>query len=354
MDATPSGRHGNRTPVTHSPPNAETHRAALAAPLTELDDFYIRSNFPVPDVDPEEWRLTVRDLTGLEVTLSLSELQALGTTCLRTTLECAGNGRTLLDPPVDGTAWTLGGTSTAEFTGVSLKRLFDHLGVSAEAAQECLFSAADQGDKPDWGRIFFERSLPIEDALRDPNGPLLVWAMNGEPLRANHGAPLRLVVPGWYAVASVKWLTAISLLAEPFSGYFQTDQYVYRNAGQPIQPVQRMKCRALILAPDPESAARLEAGEQTISGIAWSGTSAITGVTVSTDGGATWSDAEISPAADRLTPVRWQFPWIATGGDHVLIARAHDDEGSQPLEQVWNELGYGNNVVQRCPVRIEV
>lgn len=340
----------DRTPVTHSPPNAETHRRALAAPVTHLDDFYIRSNFPPPDIDPETWTLAVRGLSGPEKRISLEELKRLGRVEQTLVLECAGNGRTLLDPPVAGTPWTLGGVSTGRFAGVPLKILLEHLGINHDGAVECLFSGADQGDKAGWGQLTFERSLPVEAALAAPDGPLVAWEMNGEPLRLEHGAPVRLVVPRWYAVASVKWIQRIALLAQPFSGYFQTDRYVYREAGQPDLPVRHLKCRALILDPDPESVTTLKAGFHTLSGIAWSDRP-IDRVTVSTDDGATWVEAKLSEQ-DGIAPIRWNLDWNPRPGDYVLIARAHHGETSQPLQQSWNELGYGNNVVQRCPVRV--
>lgn len=341
-----------RTVVTTVPPNAETHRRALASMVTRLDDFYIRSNFPVPEINTAEWCLTVRDLAGRETALSLDQLKAMAGLSRRLTLECAGNGRTLLDPKVGGTPWTLGGTSTGDFDGVPLKTVLDQLGMATTRAIECLFTGADTGERAGWGQIAFQRSLPIADALRSPDGPILVWAMNGAPLRPEHGAPVRLVVPGWYAVASVKWLTRVELLDQPFAGHFQTDKYMYRTPGETPAPVGRMKCRALILDPDPEASGSLESGPGSISGIAWSGNSQIHRVTVSTDGGASWTDAEFEPESDPFTPVRWQLAWDPPEGEHLLIARAHDSKGAQPLEQVWNELGYGNNVVQRCPVTV--
>jgi DMSO/TMAO reductase YedYZ molybdopterin-dependent catalytic subunit len=292
--------------------------------------------------------------------LGLDELRALGPAVTRTvTLECAGNGRTLLRPGVSGTPWTLGATSTAHFTGLPLLRLLEAVG-AAPAAAEVLFTGADGGRVDGWGEISFQRSLPSEAAFGQRDGPILAWAMNGAPLRPEHGAPLRLVVPGWYAVASVKWLAALDVLDEPFHGYFQTDRYRYLRPGAEPEPVRRMRVRSLILEPSPggagdgsEAVARVHAGRVRVTGIAWSGHGKVEGVRVSVDGGERWQEAELAPAGPAHTARRWSLAWEATPGSHELVARARDTEGNeQPLEPWWNEQGYGNNVVHRVRVRV--
>jgi DMSO/TMAO reductase YedYZ molybdopterin-dependent catalytic subunit len=292
--------------------------------------------------------------------LGLDELRALGPAVTRTvTLECAGNGRTLLRPGVSGTPWTLGATSTAHFTGLPLLRLLEAVG-AAPAAAEVLFTGADGGRVDGWGEISFQRSLPSEVAFGQRDGPILAWAMNGAPLRPEHGAPLRLVVPGWYAVASVKWLAALDVLDEPFHGYFQTDRYRYLRPGAEPEPVRRMRVRSLILEPSPggagdgsEAVARVHAGRVRVTGIAWSGHGKVEGVRVSVDGGERWQEAELAPAGPAHTARRWSLAWEATPGSHELVARARDTEGNeQPLEPWWNEQGYGNNVVHRVRVRV--
>ena len=349
-----------RRVVTPRPHNAETGLDALRAPLTPADSFYVRSNFPTPHLSATGHRLRVGGRVDRPAAFGLEELRELGSPVTRTvTLECAGNGRTLLRPGVPGTPWTLGATSTARFTGVPLLRLLEAVGARPDAP-EVLFTGADGGRVDGWGEISFQRSLPRETAFAEEDGPILAWAMNGAPLRPEHGAPLRPVVPGWYAVASVKWLAAVDVLDEPFHGYFQTDRYRYVLPGAEPEPVRRMRVRSLILEPsagaeDDGSRAivRVPAGRTRIAGIAWSGHGEVEGVRVSVDGGEGWREAELAPPGPPHTPRRWSLAWEATPGRHELVARARDTGGNeQPLEPWWNEQGYGNNVVHRVPVRI--
>jgi sulfane dehydrogenase subunit SoxC len=229
--------------LSDSPRNGQTRLAALRAPLTPTADFYIRSNFPTPSIDPSSWTLEL-DLGEAVRRLDLEALRASGPHVTHTvTLECAGNGRTLMRPQPDGTPWTLGATGTATFTGLPLAALLpDDLGETVEV----VFGGSDRGRKEGWGDIAFERSLPV-DALGAEPAPFLAWEMNGAPLSPDHGGPVRLVVPGWYAVASVKWLRRIALSSVPFEGYFQTDRYRYVHADGTDEPVRRMRVRALLL-----------------------------------------------------------------------------------------------------------
>lgn len=383
--------------LSDSPRNAETRLAALAEPVTPVESFYVRSNFPTPRPDPARFELAVVAGHGV-ARYSLEELRGAATPVERTvTLECAGNGRTLLDPLPDGTPWTLGATGTATFTGIPLASVLpDDLG----DAVELLFTGADRGTKPGWGEIPFQRSLPVE-AVHAPEtsaaAPMLAWAMNGRPLSPEHGAPLRLVVPGWYAVAAVKWLTRIETLDEPFAGYFQADRYRYLRPDGSVTPVTRMRVRGLLLGigdallegdgvgetdggGDADGAgdsgtddARhatdddvigpggeglvTRAGPTTLHGIAWSGHAAIAGVAVSVDGGGSWREAEIGGppghAGHHAVRVPWTIRVELSRGRHEIVVRARDEAGhEQPLEPFENALGYGNNVVHRVPVRV--
>src|SRR5438128_1425109 len=178
--------------------------------------FYVRNHFEIPELDPTTWWLKVRGLVDRPLGLALSDLTAMPTTTEVVTLECAGNGRSRLEPRTDGEQWDLGAVSTAEWTGVALSEILDRAGVQGGAA-EVLFRGADHGLVP--GRddtIQFERSLSLDDAMG--SNAILAYAMNGEALPIQHGAPVRLVVPGWYAVSSVKWLTDIEVIGERFEG----------------------------------------------------------------------------------------------------------------------------------------
>jgi DMSO/TMAO reductase YedYZ molybdopterin-dependent catalytic subunit len=245
--------------------------------------FYVRNHFQIPDLDPEGWRLRVTGLVERELSLSLRDLHNLPTQTLVVTLECAGNGRALLDPPVEGERWGLGAVSTAEWTGVPLVEVLDRAGATS-GAREVLFRGADGGEvegRP--GRTSFERSLTL-DIARDGE-VLLAYAMNGEALPVQHGYPLRAIVPGWYAVASVKWLTDIELIGVPFRGHYQTDKYRYEweEDGRVVtEPVSLQRVRALIT--EPRADEEVGPGELAIRGVAWSGTAPVARVEVSVAG----------------------------------------------------------------------
>ena len=274
---------------------------------------------------------------------SLADIRARPAITTAVTLECAGNGRSFLQPRVPGEQWTLGAVGTAEWTGVPLAELLAEVEPGPDAT-EIRFAGADRGTPEALGHeIAFERSLSIAEA----GSALVAYAMNGEPLPPNHGAPLRLLVPGHYGMASVKWLATVTVTSEPFRGFFQVDRYVAE--GQPLGPIAP---RAVIASPAP--GASLAAGEVVVRGYAWSGFGPIARVEVSVDGGATWAPAELPPAVSSGGWSPWRWSWrAATPGRAVLLARATDSLGNrQPLEQVWNELGYGNNAAQ--PVEVEV
>lgn len=332
--------------------NEEAPLRALADPLTPTADFYQRSNFLVPEIDRAAWTLAVHGAVRHPLALGWDDLRGMPARTLALTMECAGNGRTRMTPVPPGHPWELGAVSTARFTGVPLRDVLWRAGVEGGAV-EVAFAGADAGVTEAGIPARFERSLPLERAL-DPD-VLLAWEMNGEPLPPPHGYPLRLVVPGWYGVASVKWLTEVRVLDAPFDGFFQAERYVYRGEVGTADgtPVTRMRVRALIA--QPSDAERLPAGVAAeILGTAWSGEGPVRRVEVSVDGGVTWQDARLGEAESPYAAVPWSFAWTpGHAGRHLLLARATDGAGNvQPLEPVWNELGYGNNVVQRVEVDV--
>lgn len=334
--------------ITEDPFNGEAPLRALGEPVTPIAEFYVRNNFPAPALEASAWRLRVHGRVDRERVLDFADLLAMPRVTRRVTFECAGNGRRLISPPTGGTQWGLGAAGTALFTGTPLWEVLREADV-ARGAVECVFTGADGGVVPERGTIRFQRSLPLIEAMAD--GPMLAWEMNGQPLTADHGFPLRLVVPDYYAVASVKWLVGIEVIDHPFDGYFQTDRYVYRDDRGEDEPVTRMRVRALILSPE-EGAAPAE-GAVTVAGVAWSGYGAIERVQVSVDGGRHWIAAETEPSRATGVAVRWEARLELPPGDHRILARATDSTGDvQPLEPVRNDLGYGNNVVHA--VRIDV
>jgi len=313
--------------------------------------FYVRNHFQIPLLDASTWRLKVAGLVEHSLTLSLRDLEDMRSETMVVTLECAGNGRAFLIPAVEGEQWGLGAVSTAEWAGVPLVEVLDRAGVKP-GAREVLFRGADQGSVQ--GRtenVPFERSLRVDEA-RDSQ-VLLAYAMNGEPLPIQHGFPLRVIVPGWYGVASVKWLTEIELIDRAFSGHFQGDRYVYeweRNGGVVREPVTLQRVRALIT--EPQMGQEIGRGELTIRGVAWSGAAPIAGVEVSVGEGR-WLQARLL-GGNRFG---WQWWELITRVDQPGVtsirARATDLAGrSQPEEPEWNRLGYGNNAIQDVLVHL--
>ena len=325
--------------VSTRPFNAETPIEALVGTLTPNELHFVRSHFPVPD---HPGVLTVAGGTREPLVLTLDDLLRRPAVSLATTIECAGNGRAFLDPPVAGEPWRLGAVGAAEWTGVLLKALLDEAGI-AGVSGEILFRGADGGEPAGLGRtIAFERSLPAPV----PPDTLVAYAMNGQRLPPDHGAPFRLIVPGWYGVASVKWLTHVEAIDTPFRGFYQAARYVIGET-----PLSEIAPRALIVSP--ADGARLAAGPWIIRGYAWSGRTTVDRIEVSTDGGSSWTPATLGPAVGRAWRT-WELAWEPrVAGTAVLLARAIDGRGErQPLEQVRNELGYRNNAAQ--PVTVEI
>jgi len=334
------------------PLNCETSIPALIGGVVMPNaHFYVRNHFQIPVLDPTTWRLTVSGLVDRPLTLSLRDIHRLPSQTLAVTLECAGNGRALLDPPVEGEKWELGAVSTAEWTGVPLVEVLDRAGAKA-SAQEVVFRGADVGAVDGRGTVHFERSLKIDQA-RDRD-ILLAYTMNGEALPVQHGYPVRLVVPGWYGVPSVKWLTEIEVIDRAFDGYFQVDRYVVEREqdGQVVrEPLTLQRVRALITEPGPGE--QLERGDLVIRGVAWSGATPIARVEVSVGGGA-WQQARL---IGQRPQHGWQWWELQTGVEQpatvTIRARATDLAGrTQPDRPEWNRLGYANNSIQEIPVHI--
>ena len=308
--------------VRSFPVCAETPLERQRGLLTPNHLFYVRNNFPYPSSWPG---LRVEGAVVRPAAFDLADLSRLSKKRLIVTLECAGNGRSVLDPPVAGEQWGLGAVSTAGWSGAPLRDLLGQVGISSGAV-EIAFVGADG----------FARSLPMEAALHPDT--LLVTSMNGAPLPLEHGGPLRLLVPGWYGMASVKWLTRIAVLTEAFTGHFQVERYVIEGA-----PVREMGVRAVIA--DPPAGALVVGGPIRLAGYAWTGRGHVACVEVSDDAGASWIEAELVDAAPPYGWTRWERAWRPRrSGPAVLLVRATDSTGRmQPQHQRWNRLGYSNN-----------
>jgi sulfane dehydrogenase subunit SoxC len=328
---------------------------ALRHDITPAGLHYLLIHYDIPAVDPAAYRLELGGAVERPVSLSLGDLRERERATLPVTFECAGNGRARLSPRPISQPWLVEAVGTAEWAGTPLRALLDEASVAADAV-EALFTGLDRGFEGGVAQAY-ERSLTLDEALSA--GALLAYEMNGEPLPAQHGFPLRLVVPGWYGMTNVKWLARIELLREPYGGFQNAVAYrLYDQDGTPGEPVTRMLPRSLTVPPGvPDFLTRerrLEPGPCTLRGRAWSGWPPVERVEVSADGGATWADAELGPPLSDAAWRGWTFEWDAPEGEHELCSRATDAAGNtQPLDAPWNLKGYANNEVERLAVRVE-
>jgi sulfane dehydrogenase subunit SoxC len=327
---------------------------ALRYDTTPVGLHYLLIHYDVPGVDTATWRLEIGGRVQRPLTLTLDDLLRRPAVTRAVTMECAGNGRMGLRPRALSQPWGLEAVGNAEWTGTRLWPLLEEAGIE-DSAVEILFAGADTGLEADVEQRY-ERSITIDEAMREE--VMLAYALNGGPLPPQHGFPLRLIVPGWYGMTSVKWLTTITAIDAPFEGYQQVRAYRMRQtADEPGTPLNRMRPRSLMLPPGiPDFFTRhrqVRPGRVELSGRAWSGFGPIVAVQVSTDGLETWRDARLGDQPDRYGWVGWTADWDATPGEHVLSCRATDADGNtQPLEGEWNLGGYACNAVHRVEVTV--
>jgi sulfane dehydrogenase subunit SoxC len=328
---------------------------ALRYDVTPLGLHYTLTHYDIPLVDASSWRLHVGGLVERELTLSLEDVRARPTQEITVTMECAGNGRTQMSPRPYSQPWLNEAVGTARWRGASLRSLLEEAGLR-EDARELVFTGLDRGVEGEVEQDF-ARSLTLEEASRDE--VLLAYELNGVPLPPQHGFPLRLIVPGWYGMTNVKWLTRIELVAEPFTGQQQAQSYRLRQEeDEEGIPLDRMRPRALMVPPGiPDFPTReriVPLGPCRLEGRAWSGHALIEAVEVSVDGGETWARAQLEAPVGDWAWRAWSFEWSPEGaGSHLLMCRARDAAGNgQPAEPEWNLGGYGNNAVQHVSVTV--
>jgi DMSO/TMAO reductase YedYZ molybdopterin-dependent catalytic subunit len=324
--------------------------------LTPNSLFYIRSHFKTPALDRESYQLHVDGAVAKTLSFRYEELRNLPAEKRVVTLECAGNSRIFLVPQVEGAQWQLGAVGNAEWTGVRLRHLLEQAGL-ADDATEIVFEGADRG-KPKEAPcppepILYARSLLRAKALSDE--VLVAYQMNGQDLSADHGYPVRLIVPGHYGMASVKWLTRIHAVRGTFQGYWQTSDYAYWEEvdGEPLRvPLSEMAVKSQIARP---STYEVVLGGQPykVFGACWCGAAEVKEIEVSTDGGASWVSAEFLDEPRRFAWRRWQSIWQVPKepGRYELMARARDSNGQRQPEQ--HDPNYGTYVINH-PFAIEV
>jgi DMSO/TMAO reductase YedYZ molybdopterin-dependent catalytic subunit len=339
--------------ITSAPENSETPLDAIRGWVTPTRLFFVRNHFDVPPIDVHAWRLEVAGCVERPRYWTWQELAELPERTVLATVECAGNGRSFLQPVAAGVQWGAGAIGHAEWTGVPLREVLLASGVD-RGTIEILFEGADCGSEPDHPEpMHFARSLPLAKAMHPDT--LLATRMNGEPLEAAHGYPLRLFVPGWYGVASVKWLRRIAAVREPFGGYFQSTKYtVRRQIGAEKQSVVvgPMAVKSEIIRP--RVGETLPTGRNRIAGVAWAGEEPVERVEVSTDGGRRWNLAALVGPRAAYSWTLWEYLWhSAEPGEYQLLARATSASGqSQPERHDPLLGGYMIHNSRPQPVRV--
>ncbi|HTM57503.1 MAG TPA: sulfite oxidase [Candidatus Udaeobacter sp.] len=305
--------------------------------------FFVRSHLPVPEIDAKSWRLEVAGLARAPRSLSLAELKGFPAHEEECVLECAGNGRARYGlPSTSGTQWEYGAVGNARWGGTRLSDVLNRAGIPPEA-KHVWFECADRAPLDSTPR--FLRSIPIEKAM---GGALLVWKMNGEALPLLHGAPVRVIVPGWFGMASAKWVTKIRLEAAPSDNHFMVRGYRYNYPGvdpAAAGPVQELRVKSLITSP--LDGAVVPAGRVPVRGLAWSAGSPISTVEISSDGGTTWRPAKLGATGRGAAWSEWTSDAELKSGEGVtLAARATTVAGeTQPPAAQPNAGGYGNNSI---------
>ena len=330
--------HDGRIVRSEEPLNLEMPFETTDNFITPTKSFYVRTHFPIPKIDRDAWWLHVEGEVEKPFAIDYEELLKLESLTVPVTLECAGNNRNFLEPKVKGVQWGLGAVGTAEWTGVPLSILLNRA-VVRSSAREVILEGADHGmledPKSPPGGLRFSRSVSLEKARRDV---LLAYRMNGNDLPAEHGFPVRAIVPGWYAVASIKWLQRIIVTDQPFDGYYQTLDYAYwkrRGDIAELSPITELQIKAEIAKPAQSDKVPANSTVR-IHGAAWASGSEIVRVEVSTDGGSTWKEAtllgEPKPNAWRFWEFNWKTP--TAPGKQTLVARATDSLGqTQPAHR---------------------
>lgn len=339
--------------MTPRPRNAETPRPYLRSWITANSVFFDRNQGEIPEteIDLSAWRLTISGKVERTLTVDFDHLLSLPKAIVANTLECSGNSRSLLEKKASGNPWTIGGVGNAVWGGVWLKDLLDQAGLASGANH-----VAFEGYERSLGKaqLKFIRSIPVEKAL---SSTLLAYEMNGEPLPIKHGFPLRALALGWTGANCVKWLEEITLIEEPFEGFFMDKVYRIHQPDQDPkagEPVTHIPVKSIITQPEPEGV--LAQGDIAVLGAAYAGERDITTVEVSTDGGETWQTAEFIGPHEPFAWRQWQYIWHATNpGSYRILSRATDSNGDrQPMRATWNKLGYCNNGVEEHGIPVEI
>lgn len=352
-----SNQSANLIVREEEPLNLEMPFSGLEGFITPNESFYVRCHFPIPEISVDQWRLQVEGGVEEPFVIGYDELRAMESRTITATLECAGNNRIFLEPKVKGVQWGLGAVGNATWTGVPLSALLDRANVK-QSALEVILEGADEGEvekapRPS-GKISFCRSMPLAKARADV---LLAYEMNGEKLSATHGFPLRAIVPGWYAMASVKWLRRIIVTDKPFNGFYQSLDYTYWDRSGPLPtlaPLTEQQVKAEIARPENGETIKANSTYR-VHGAAWAGENEIRKVEVSFDSGATWHDAKLLGESVKNAWRLWEYEWRTPSdpGQQTIVARATDSRGTiQPADRSADRGTYMINHLLPVEVRI--
>jgi sulfite oxidase len=336
------------------PENQESPIEFMNTPSTPEDYFYKRNHFPYPEIQKNAFELSIEGEVHRPMVFSLQDLLSLPSKEIAMVMECAGNKRAFFEPKVFGEQWEMGAMSQGVWKGVPLAELLKYTGVTFRV-REVVFEGHDYGYRIDLnGEYRFARSLPIDKAIHPDT--IIAYEYNGKPIPFKHGYPIRLIVPQWYGMASVKWLRKITLIANTFNGPFQAIDYMYYPKDNDIgkTPVTRINVNSTIL--QPHDLAQLDTGIHTVFGIAWTGMGTISEVEISLDQGGTWEKTQLYQDLNSMYGwTYWSYKWYAEKkGEYVLMARAKDTYGRmQPSNAFWNRKGYGFNAISSVRVKIE-
>ncbi len=341
---------GNETgPLTvrvTRPFDAETPVREFISYLTPNHRFFVRSHFGPPPselISETNWKLHVGGLVERPHEFTLKDLKQFESVTIAAVVQCSGNGRAFHRPKVPGVQWEWGAVGNAQWTGARLRDVLAKAGVRPEA-HHVQFQGAD---RPVVASVpLFTRSIPLGKALHPDT--ILAYEMNGRPLLLLHGAPLRVITPGWMADSCIKWLTEITVQAEEAEGYYM--QTAYRvptksvepgtTSSVPSTPVEAMVVKSLIAAP--QEGETVKSGPVTIQGVAWSGEARVVKVDVSFDEGKSWEPARLGGDDHPYAWRQWQFLWKAKSpGTFTIVCRATDARGDvQPSVSPWNPSGF--------------
>jgi DMSO/TMAO reductase YedYZ molybdopterin-dependent catalytic subunit len=328
--------------LTVSPPNAAVPISDLHGRPLPQHRVYQRNSFPMPVPGEISGEVEVLLPGRRRETLDLPRLAKLEQVVEEMVLECAGNGRSLITPAVAGVEWGLGGASAVRVGGV---RLTDALGEIPAEVEEIVLTGGDRGTVHPEGEVHYQFSVPTH-LVRDGSA-LLVTSLGDEPLAREHGGPIRFMLPGHYAMKSVKWLIRIEGVTAPFEGHF-VNRYRFfgDSAFEDGSPVASIQVRSVIAAP--AEGEQVAAGPVTFTGSAWSGMGQVIGVAVSLDDSDDWIEADLEAGPGPVAAVAWRRDLEVGPGEHTVTARATDASGAtQPLISRWNRGGYANNVAHK-------